>query len=140
MTASRFDQKDDQPYGSCETCELELGTEVLAKEHMNATFEEARDNGRRASHRVLISNPSRASRIGNEVDSLVQEAITTATEELDELVEKGDITRAEATTAIARWSDFADEWSNDGLDDDDDTGSAEPSMTAATENTAITTP
>jgi hypothetical protein len=136
MPTPNFDQKTDQPFGSCTNCNTELATEELAREHMAATMTPVDQNdldpkerdeflAKSSSHRILISNPSRASRIGNEVDSLVDDALSSVTEDLDDLVQSGAITRAEATAAIARWSDFSDDWSSAGHDKDEDDTSAD---------------
>jgi hypothetical protein len=110
MAQSRFDQVPNAAYGRCLACDIELATEGLADDHMHTTFEEARAKGKSAGHSVSVLNPSRSARIQRYVDDSVRDAISQAISELVDTVEAGDITDAEMTAAISRWSDFTDEW------------------------------
>ena len=116
MTTSRFDAKEAAPYGTCVDCNMELATESLAREHMDSTFEQAHAEGGSSGHSARVTNPTRAHRIGNEIELLIDDAVREVSDKLDELVEDGHVTREEATTALARWSHFADHWREEGLD------------------------
>ncbi|MCI4659615.1 hypothetical protein [Cryobacterium zhongshanensis] len=113
MTTSRYDAKDDQPYGTCQTCGIEIATETMKDEHFASTMKDDAGKTVRRSHSILITNPGRADRVESAVGDLVDTAITDALDELEGLIADEHITREEATAAIARWSEFADEWSRE---------------------------
>lgn len=105
---SRFDPDPGKPFGQCSSCSLVIETEDDSRRHMQETFEKTETSAR--SHSIRITNPSRASRIRSRMESLVEDAIERAMENIDRLVQREDITEAEATEALRMWPDFADGW------------------------------
>jgi hypothetical protein len=110
MTTPLYDAVAGEPYGRCKTCELDVETQALAERHMDETMKAATGENLRESHSITVLNPSRERRIGRAVESVIDDAILDAIDELKELVEHDHATQEEITAAIGRWSDFADEW------------------------------
>lgn len=106
---SRFDPTPGQPYGECADCGTTLQTQTDSREHMAAT----RPEGQGSSHRVRVTNASRADRIRRAVADVVDDAITESMEDIDRLVERDGATAEEVAAELASYPDFADayaEW------------------------------
>lgn len=104
---SRYDQRQDEKYGVCETCKVDLSTEGEADAHMKET---GAASASRRSHTVRVTNPTREMRIQAMVDDVVQDAIEEALETLRDSQSRGDVTSDEITEALKWHSDFSDEW------------------------------
>jgi hypothetical protein len=111
-TTSKFEPEEGAAYGKCETCGEEIPTQADYRVHQDTVMAANKGQG----HRVLLLNQTREQRILNAARDLVDEAVRTAVDELDELVVDDHITREEATEAIRQFSDFADHWREEGLD------------------------
>jgi hypothetical protein len=108
-TNNAFEPLPDVPYGRCRVCDLELLTQQDAKEHMSSTMEQSPD---KVGHRISITNPSRQERIRSAMASIVDRRTTDACEDLDDMIDKGQITAKEATKGLALWPDFQEAWEN----------------------------
>lgn len=107
---SRFDPKPDEPYGTCK-----CGETVATRDAMSAHFKAVADaNGGRAggsAHSVRITNQTREERIESELENIVESAVRDIMDELDRLIDKGDITEDEATEATKSVDiDLFDQW------------------------------
>lgn len=106
MAMNRFDADEDAPYATCATCDEKLSAKADARTHLDATL--GQSSGR--SHRIRITNPTRAERIEHEIERLVADATDAFVSDLQQLVDERSITPEEATTGVAQWSEFADAW------------------------------
>lgn len=104
---SRFDQDLAANYGKCTTCEIDIPTEQDGEAHMSETLA-ASENKR--SHSIRRMNPTRKQRIESSVENIIDAAISSAMEEIDDLVQREGISEEEATEALRRQGDFFDAW------------------------------
>jgi hypothetical protein len=104
---SRFDQDPAANYGMCTTCEIDIPTEQDGEAHMSETMKVAKD---KRSHSIRVLNPSREHRIESAVEDIIDAAISTAMEEIDDLVQDGSFTEEEATEALRYQGKFSDAW------------------------------
>ena len=107
-TSQRFEPREDENYGKCLSCGIDIVAVEDSVGHMNETFSATKAGER--GHTISVLNPTRLSRIQNGIDSVLDDAMTRAAEEVDRMIDNNDITEAEAQTAIANYSDFADFW------------------------------
>ena len=103
----RFDPREGEDYGKCETCGMKLTTSEAADEHRAETMDES---PARRSHRTVGANPDRQSRIQSHVDSAVESAISDALDDLQGDIDRGDLTEEEVLDALRWHGDFADAW------------------------------
>jgi hypothetical protein len=99
----RFDPEEGKPYGHCTRCESkpEFATQKDAHDHLAAG----------EGHSVRITNPDRTHRIQSAVDDIVEDAIQSALEKVDEdIIRRYGATEEEVTEALKWHSDFADDW------------------------------
>lgn len=115
MRSGRFDPDPSKAYGRCKTCGIELDTQDDSRSHMDDTM---RASGGK-SHTVWIANPDRATRIKWGTSLIVESAIDRAIEELDGLVQRGQITTGEVEEALSLYPNFEDAW-QDYIDEEDD--------------------
>lgn len=95
-----FNPDPDKDYGICKNCGVSLKTQDDTSAHLVAS-----------RHTVRITNPSRASRIRDEVDWITgSHALYDAIDELWELVADSDATEDEITDSIISWDRLRDEW------------------------------
>lgn len=105
-TSKRFEPREDENYGKCLSCGIDIVTVEDSVEHMNSTMKDSPTG----SHSVSVINPTRLSRVQNGIDSVLDDALTRAAEEVDRMIDNNDITMEEADKAAANWPDFADFW------------------------------
>lgn len=104
LADSRFDPEEGAPHGTCVTCGRVLDTETDVRAHLDETLTEGH------SHRVRIGNPSRPSRIEAALESLIDHAIDDVMDDIQKLVDDGQLTAEEAQVALSRHDDFSDGW------------------------------
>lgn len=112
----RFDPNPGEPYGTCVDCDAKFDTADDARIHMTETMLAARSA---SSHTVRATNPPREQRIRAEVASRISSAIDDAFQDLERLVDRGDLTPDEVKTALrySGPSDLEDDW-DEWLGDD----------------------
>lgn len=109
MTTDRFNPDVDKTHAKCKDCDAELESPGQVTEHLNYN-----------KHTVSILNPTRERRIESEVSWIVDNAITDALDELDNLIRRNHVTRAEITSALKWFSDFGDAWAEYATDEEDE--------------------
>ena len=103
-----FDPDPDKAYAECITCGISLTTEDDGNAHMQETR-----LGANRSHSIRVTNPNRDTRIRSRVERFIEAATERAMEDMDRLVDSGDVTEDEIKTALWGWPDFRDsreEW------------------------------
>lgn len=110
MTTTRYDQDPTANYGKCGTCGITLPTEQEAKQHMSATFQEAKAKGGDRGHGIRAENPNRASRVQRSIDTIVEDAIYDAIRDIYDLVDADHITGEEVKESLKWHAGFADAW------------------------------
>lgn len=106
MTQRLFDQLPDEPYGECADCDLVIDTESTARQHMSDTV----GSKGNSSHSIKVTNPTRPDRIRSALQTVVDDAINDAMEEIDRMVSRAHLTDEEVAEALRWWPDFHDTW------------------------------
>lgn len=91
---SRFDPDAGKDYAACKNCAETFPTRVEMSEHLHSTF----TNGR--SHSASIKNQTRAERIKNELDDLMQDALYEFMDSAGKLVDDEGVTEEEISEAM----------------------------------------
>lgn len=137
----RFDPHPDVAYATCKTCQLDFQTEAEASAHGRATLKPTGNTtGITAQgHGWHVNNPPRHQRIQRAVETILTEAVEEdivfdirtreieitedaveiAVGNLQKLVDKGDLTYTEVTTALKYQPEFLASWRDslpEGLD------------------------
>lgn len=94
--STRFDPAPGEPYGHCRNCEAQLQQESDAREHMSQTMQ-----GRGPSHRIHVTNPTRPQRIRSSLGLIIDDALRQAADEIQEMVDGGDLSLEEARSVLA---------------------------------------
>ena len=102
MTSTRYDPRPNEPYGVCLTCDMTLDDGLAADKHMSDTTPVG---GR--SHSTRTTNPTRKQRVQRAIDSIIEDAIADALDEVLDLTDE-HITRSEARAALFWHPDFLD--------------------------------
>ena len=105
MTTSRFEPQPGKPYGRCRDCGQEMPTEQEANDHMGETMEASAE---RRSHGISVTNPGRSARVRSAIRDAIDDAVRDAVDEVDRMVDDGDITEEEARSALS--DEFLDEF------------------------------
>lgn len=125
----RNNPRPGEAYAWCDHCPAQLQSRAEADAHMAQT-KGTRKNGS-ASHRIRIVNPTRPERVQQQIDTLLTGYLATGfgvidlhtrefelydwtreaiTEDLGDLVERGDVTRLEVSTALDEHPDLLELW------------------------------
>ena len=97
---------DSAVYAICETCGLDLQTPDVAAEHRRSTV----PAGGGTSHGTRVVNPTPAELAASRVGRIVSNALESAMEDIDGLVQRGRLTEAQASEELTWFPDFADAW------------------------------
>lgn len=104
--SDQFDPIPNKPYGKCNDCGLIINTEQDSRDHMRETRGQIKRKRGGESHGISIHNPSRARRIQCGVGAIVEEAISIAMGDIEDL----GLTDEEISDALTWHPEFKDAW------------------------------